>query len=193
MPSVEKFKESLTQFQVEDNIIKSINSGYEELVSSSPKKQKAAYFKQAIDIMDDNIPLDKSREILEWNACCKGGAREKASIAFRNENKELSLEEKLKKITKVPNMGKPLLNKDGTITIHAVEYWDGDRFACACSNFNKLKRDYPVSKNYCFCCGGHFKYHYEIMLGLTLKVKEVISSPLDSEGKNSCVFLFEVV
>ncbi|WP_312106083.1 hypothetical protein [Lachnoclostridium sp.] len=69
----------------------------------------------------------------------------------------------------------------------------GERFACACSNFNKLKRDYPVSKTYCFCCGGHFKYHYEIMLGVNLRVKEVVTSPLDSNGMNSCVFTFDIV
>lgn len=48
MPSAEKFKESLTRFQVEDHIIKSINTGYEELVSSSPKERKAAYFKHSL-------------------------------------------------------------------------------------------------------------------------------------------------
>ncbi len=108
-------------------------------------------------------------------------------------NKELTLEEKIKKISEVKYMGNPILNKDNTVTVHAVSYKENDKFACACSNFNKVKRDYQVSKNYCFCCGGHFKYHYEIMLGVKLEVADIISSPFDSDGNEPCVFLFKIM
>ena len=90
-------------------------------------------------------------------------------------------------------MGEPALNGDGSITLRAVSYYDGEKFLCACPNFNGVKRDYSVSKNYCFCCAGHFKHHYEIMLGLKLKTLEIISSPLDSRGKNPCVIKFGVL
>ena len=90
-------------------------------------------------------------------------------------------------------MGRPIRNEDGTITIHAVYYSDGEKFLCACPNYNGVKRDYGVSRNYCFCCAGHFKYHYEIMLGVKLKTLEVVSSPLDSDGKNPCIMKYAVL
>lgn len=44
-----------------------------------------------------------------------------------------------------------------------------------------------------FCCAGHFKYHYEIMLGVKLKTLEVLSSPLDSDGENPCIIKYEII
>lgn len=193
MPSPEKFKESLVKFDVSEDVISQINSGYEDIVSKTPKKTKAAYFKRAVEIMNEQVDSQKLQDIFEWNACCKGGAREKASKAFAKENAQLSLYEKLEKIKEVPYMGEPLRNQDGTITVKAVSYSDGEKYLCACSNFNGLRRDYHVSKNYCFCCAGHFKHHYQIMLGVKLKTLEIVSSPLDSDGKNPCVIKFAIL
>lgn len=113
--------------------------------------------------------------------------------AFAKKNENLSLEEKLELIKDVPYMGRAVKNEDGTITIHAVYYSDSGKFLCACSNYNGVKRDYSVSRNYCFCCAGHFKYHYEIMLGVKLKTLEVVSSPLDSDGKNPCIIKYAIL
>lgn len=193
MPSPEKFKKSLEKFGIGEDVISQINEGYEDIVDKTPKKTKAAYFKRAVDIMNEQVDAQKLQDIFEWNACCKGGAREKASKAFAKENAHLSMDEKLEKIKGIPNMGEPLRNEDGTITVNAVNYSNGERYLCACSNFNGLKYDYSVSKNYCFCCAGHFKHHYEIMLGVKLKTLEIISSPLDSNGENPCVIRFVIV
>lgn len=193
MPSYGKFQESLERFQVDKKIISQINEGYGIIDSKTPKKERASYFKRAIDIMNSCMDSEKIQAIFEWNACCKGGSREKASKAFAKKNKDLSLEEKLELIKNVPHMGKPVRNEDGTITIHAVYFSDGEKFLCACSNYNGVKRDYSVSRNYCFCCAGHFKYHYEIMLGVKLKTLEVVSSPLDSDGKNPCIMKYAIL
>lgn len=193
MPGVEKFKESLEKFDVGQELIAQINEGYQELVSRSPKKSKAAYFKHALELMTAQMEPQKLQAVLEWNACCKGGAREKASKAFAKESAHLSLEEKLENIKKVPYMGRPVKNDDGTITVHAVYYANGETYLCACPNFNRLRGACEVPKNYCFCCAGHFKHHYEIMLGAALKTIEIVSSPLDSCGKNPCVIKFAVL
>lgn len=193
MPSLEKFKKSLEKFGVDENIISQINEGYEDLVDKAPKKMKAAYFKRAVDIMNEQVDAKKLQDIFEWNACCKGGTREKASKTFAKENANLSIDEKLEKIKEVPNMGEPSKNEDGTITVNAVSYSNGEKYLCACSNFNGIKEEYAVSKNYCYCCAGHFKHHYEIMLGVKLKTLEIESSPLDSSGKNPCVIKFEII
>lgn len=193
MPSPEKFKKSLEKFGIGEKVISQINEGYEDTVDKTPKKTRAAYFKRAVDIMMEQVDSQKLQDIFEWNACCKGGAREKASKAFAKENEHLSIDEKLEKIKGVPNMGEPLRNEDGTITVKAVSYSDGEKYLCACSNFSGLKYDYGVSKNYCFCCAGHFKHHYEIMLGVKLKTLEIESSPLESNGKYPCVIKFAIL
>lgn len=195
MPCPEKFRETLEAFAVEPALVRGIFDGYETLVSSAPKARKAAFFKRALDIMDAQLAPDIVEQILEANACCKSGARLKQSKAFARDHAALSVKEKLAKIAQAPflRMGVPSLEADNLLRIDAVSYiWEG-RYACACSNFNKLKRDYAVSRHYCYCCGGHFKFHYQIMLGVTLKMREVVSSPLDTDGASPCVFLFEIV
>ena len=193
MPGLGKFQESFKEFDIDEKIITQLNEEFGVVDSKTPKKKRALYFKRAVDIMEENIEHEKFQEIFEWNACCKGGGREKASKAFAKKNADLSLEEKLELIKEVPNMGSPVRNEDGTITIHAVYYSDGGKYLCACPNFNGVKRDYSVSKSYCFCCAGHFKYHYEIMLGVKLQTLEVVSSPLDSEGKNPCILKYAIL
>ena len=192
MPCPEKFRESLLRFQVPQEMIQRVNEGYEDLVSSSPVQRRAAYFQRATTILAQSIDDGLMRRIYEWNACCKGGAREKASKAFAKENARLSIDERLQKIKDVPYMGQPVRNEDGTITVHAVYCSNGERFFCACTNFNDPKCDLAVSKQYCFCCAGHFRHHYEIMLGVKLKTVEIVSSPLDSGGKNPCVIRYAI-
>ena len=36
-------------------------------------------------------------------------------------------------------------------------------------------------------------YHYEIMLGVKLKLVEVISSPHDTDGEKPCAFRSEII
>jgi len=126
MPSFGKFQESLEKFNVDEKTISQINEGYGIIDSKTPKKERALYFKRAVDIMNECVESEKLQEIFEWNACCKGGAREKASKAFAKKNMNLPLEEKLELIKDVPYMGRPVRNEDGTITVHAVYYSDGE-------------------------------------------------------------------
>ena len=115
MPSPEKFKKSLEKFGIDKDVISQINEGYEDIVDKAPKKTKAAYFKRATDIMTGQVEVQKLQDVFEWNACCKGGVREKTSKAFAKENAHLSIDEKLEKIKEVPYMGEPCRNEDGTI------------------------------------------------------------------------------
>ena len=195
MPCPEKFAESLEKFDINQDIIDEIFDGYEDIVSKTPKKKKAAFFKRAIDILDKKVDKNTTQNLLEWNACCKSGARQKASKEFARKNSDLTLEEKLKKIRKAQymNMGEPWIIDNETLKINAVSYIYEEKYACGCSNFRRLKRDYPVSSHYCYCCGGHFKYHYEIMLGVKLELLEVVSSPLDTDGKEPCVFRYRIL
>lgn len=171
MPCPEKFNETLVKYGIDPAIIDEINEGFEGIASSAPKSVRAAYFSRATRIMDEKAPPDTTQAIYDANACCKSGARLKASKQFAKDNQALSLAEKLAKIPEVPNMGKPELNADGSITVRAVSFWYDDKFNCACPNFNGVKQDEPISKTYCYCCGGHFRFHYEKMLGAKLRVR----------------------
>ncbi len=187
----EKFRESLREFHIPVELIRQINNGYEDLNSSSNKKEKTAYFKRATDILTKNIEPDIVHRLYENNACCKGGIREKASKEFAKKYSTLSVTERIPHISEVLYMGVAKLESDGTFVVHAVNYVVGEKFSCACSNFNK-SGFHEKSKNYCYCCAGHFLHHYQIMLGVNLRTVEIISSPLDSDGKAPCVIRFAI-
>jgi len=192
MPSPEKFKESLQKFGVSEAICHEIDAGYETVAFKSPKSARARYFKRAIDILDAQVAPETVQALLDWNACCKTGQRHKAALAFAKRNCGLSLAEKLELIKAERYMGNPALNPDGSITVHAVAVLKDGKYQCVCSNFIGLKRDYEVSRHYCFCCAGHFRFHYETMLGCRLKTVGIESSPLDSNGAAPCVIRFEM-
>lgn len=193
MPCPEKFKESLEMYKIDNKIINEMNEGYEDLVSSSPKKEKAKYFRRAMNIFDKSVDCKIVTELMDYNGCCKTGAREKSSKAFAKENKDKTLEEKLTLIKNVRNMGVPKLLDNGNIYILAVQYFDGKKYRCACPNFNSSLEYLDTSKTYCKCCAGHFRYHYQIMLGVKLELIKVASSPLGSDGKDPCAFLYKIV
>lgn len=193
MPCPEKFKESLNMFKINESIQQEINVGYEELVSSSPKPDKAEYFRRAMTILDKKVSADVITQMMDYNGCCKSGARQKASVAFAKANKDKTLAEKVPLISEVRNMGKPTLISEDLLSILAVQYYDGVRYRCACPNFNSSIKYLDTSKTYCKCCSGHFRYHYQIMLGVKLELVEVTSSPLGSDGKDPCVFLYKII
>ncbi len=194
MPSPERFYEILLEYKVDPKVITKIKKGFPDTTLKVKKKIKAEFFKQALSVMETELGVDKTREIFEANACCKTGTRLKASKEFARINEGLGMEEKLIKISKAPymNMGAAVLDENGEIVVHAVNYIVDGVFCCACPSISR-QPVYPESKNYCYCCAGHFKYHYEIMLGCKLSVAEIVSSPLDSKGQNSCVIKFSVL
>jgi hypothetical protein len=62
-----------------------------------------------------------------------------------------------------------------------------DRYRCACLP----GADRPVPVTYCFCCGGHVKYHLQISLGRELDY-DIRSTALSSGGKFPCTFSFRI-
>ncbi len=195
MPSPEKFRETLAEFAVDEATVRRINEGYENVVSKTNKKIKSAYMKQALDVLNESLPRARVQEIIEANACCKSGARLKASKEFARINADIPIEERLTKISARPymNMGTAELDADGYLIVHAVSYHPEDRFECACPTLSRVKRDYDIPREYCYCCGGHFKFHYELMLGVKLELCEIVSSPHDTGGREPCVFRFRIV
>lgn len=193
MPSPKKFKQTLEESKLSQGIINDIYHGFEELKTKASKKIKFDFFKQAIEVMNLKLPKGKVKEILELNACCKSGVREKKSKEFALKNCNLNINEKIKIISSRPylNMGSAELDDNMSLIINAVSYRSQDKFECVCPTISKIKKDYSMPLKYCYCCGGHFKYHYETMLDLKMKLIEIISSPHDTDGQKPCVFRFE--
>jgi len=189
MPCPEKFTESLARFAIDPVISERILDGFHDLVSSSPKARKAAFFSRATAIVDDCLEWEKKCELMEYNACCKGGQRATAIKKFAKDHSSTDLAGKIIALADVPNMGCPRLHADGTITAHLMYMVDG-AYRCPCPNFHLLKMAVPVSPTYCLCCAGHFKHHYQNALGVRLKTKEIVSSPLSSMGRQPCVIAF---
>lgn len=195
MPSPEKFRETLDDFKIGQNIIDEMYQGFDGIVSKTNKKIKSAFFRQALDVMNEKLPPKQVQEILEANACCKSGARDKASKEFARINAEKAIEERLELISERPylNMGSAELDEQGRLLVHAVSYHPGEKFECACPTVSKVKRDYAIPREYCYCCGGHFKYHYEIMLGVKLELIEIVTSPHDPDSDEPCAFRYEIM
>lgn len=163
MPSPEKFREILDDFHVGQEIIDDMYRGFDKLVSKTNKKIKSAFFTQALDVMKEKLPSEKVQEIIEANACCKSGARDRNSREFAKTNAGLEMVDKLKLISARPylNMGSADLDENGFLIVHAVSYHPKEKFVCACPTVSKIKHDRAIPREYCYCCGGHFKYHYD--------------------------------
>lgn len=192
MPSVEKFRASLKHFRIPEEIIGRIDEGFEKLNDRSPKPQRAAYFTHAVTTMDETLDFAVQRDVMDWNGCCKSGARDKASRAFAAKYAALPLVQRLEKIGEVPYMGTAALDDDGTLVVHAVSFAGENGFRCACPTYHQTTLDTPLPAHYCLCCAGHFRYHYQLMLGVSLQTLEVVSSPLASMGREPCVLRFGI-
>ena len=65
MPSPEKFRETLDDFKIGQNIIDEMYQGFDGIVSKTNKKIKSAFFRQALDVMNEKLPPKQVQEILE--------------------------------------------------------------------------------------------------------------------------------
>jgi hypothetical protein len=186
--AVERFRNALQEVQVDEKSIAEIMAGYEKIRDGAKKETRAAFFIEAIKRMDKLLDNETCRDVRDACACSKGGYRLKASEKFAHEYVGRSLEEKLQAMWQA-KMGKPVLNADGTIT---TGIGDEGGFECPCPVFQGTNVKEPVSKTYCYCCAGHFRFHYQIALGVKLKTLAVESSALASSRELPCRFTFEI-
>ena len=148
-----------------------------------------------IDKMDELLTKEQRLAIMEKQGCCKGGQRDKDCRAFARKHAGKTVAEKLALMFEAENTVSPKLNVDGTFTITMSGYQNGKHkgnTTCSCPTIKKLKQPFSVSPTYCGCCAGHFMHHYQTMLGVTLHLKEIVSSPLDTNGEKPCSFTFEI-
>ena len=191
MPSIDKMKASMRELGIsEDKLLQFVDI-------SDPKGYRPELRIEFIDLMDKLLSEEQCLAVMEKQGCCKGGKRDKDCKAFGKEHKDKSLDEKLALMFTIEYMMNPKLNDDGTFTISWGEgYQNGvhtGKTTCSCGAIKKLKQPFTVSPTYCGCCAGHFLYHYQNALGVKLRLKEIVSSPLNTNGDKPCSFTYEII
>lgn len=177
----------------EETISKIMNVSYPKDKDDS-KQDLANFMAAAMQKCEELLDYDTISEVMFDRACCKSGLRLKNSRSFAKEHNNKTLEEKLSLLGNVKYMGKPFLNKNGDIESVAVGSYDRNNMICPCWHFKGAKPfNSPMPLSYCKCCAGHFRFHYQKALREKLRLKEVVSSILNSDGKSPCVFIYEIV
>jgi len=190
MTAIQRFKTALRESSLDTSEQAALIEGYEDLTDRVSRERRAAFFADVIARMDATLDLETRRDIRDACACSKGGWRLKAVQKLARDHADRSLEDRLTALRKITYMGKPLLNADGTITCGVG---DEGGFTCPCPVFYGLDVQEPVSLTYCYCCAGHFRFHYQIALDRKLVTRAVVSSALASLGEKPCRFVFEIV
>jgi hypothetical protein len=161
---------------------------------SNEKQDNADFYAAAMKKCDELIDFELLSEAMFDRSCCKSGFRLKNARQLAKEHGDKPLEEKLKLLGELKYMGKPTLDENGDILSIAVGSQGSHHMTCPCWNLNGCTpKDGKMPLSYCLCCAGHFRFHYEKALNVKLRVKKVVSSILNSQGKEPCVFLYEIV
>lgn len=188
MPTLKKIRDTMQMQKIDDEIMAQM---YFEADCNNPNN-----IISLIEKMDELLAKEQCLSIMEKQGCCKGGQRDKDCKAFAKEHGNKTLSEKLALMSTIQYMMSPYLNADGTFTITFGGYQNGvhaGKNTCSCGSIKKLKQPFSVSPTYCGCCAGHFLHHYQNALGVKLKLKEINSSPLNTNGEKPCSFTFEVL
>jgi len=190
-----EFEKNLKKAGVKDDIIDQIvNVPY--LKSDDEKQDNADYCAAVMTKCNELLDFDTIAEAMFHRACCKSGFRLNNARKIAKEHSDKSLEEKLVLLGQQKWMGHPHLTEDGDIYTEHCAGGGGDgkpaKIHCSCWRFNGCfpkERKMPV--NYCLCCAGHFRFHYQKALGVKLRVKKIVSSVFGRPSQY-CSFLFEI-
>ncbi len=161
-----------------------ILEGGEDVKKTDKPERKAEWLAGAMRRMDELIERETRYAIRESCACCLGGKRHEISRSIAK--RHATLEERIAAANEarfVFGHGVSQL-EDGRILVEFAEPGLAS-YSCACVK-NAQER---LSITYCYCCGGHARYHLQTALGRKLKV-QVRSSVLSSGGTRPCTFLF---
>lgn len=187
MPELKKIRESMQKAGIPDEITEQFD--FTELKGNRPEPVLAV-----INKMDELLTREQCLDIMGEQGCCKSGKRDRDCREFAKKYADRSVEERLRLVSEVEYMMTPQINDDGTFIVTMSGYQNGvhtGKTTCSCGMIKKLKQPFSVSPTYCGCCAGHFRYHYQNMLGVGIRLKAILSSPLNTNGEEPCRFLFE--
>jgi len=159
-----------------------------------------------IERMENTLDSDTLHQILDSNACTGGKKFLKQCEKIGKEIADKTLSERIAHVNSISSDSeKIILNADNTLSVK----WSFDnngKYKCVCSAVvitgvrvselaleNNNAGDCVMPLSYCYCCAGSGRRHLQLQLGVELKTKEVISSPINSKGQKPCEFIFEIV
>ena len=191
IPEVKSIKKTMFKKGIPAEIMAQID--FSELQGNQLKEVLAL-----IEQIDNLLTHEDCLSIMEEQGCYKTGEAHEMNLLFGRSHAGKSIEERISLLddkTVHPNV--PChVNDDGTLSV----FWEiGQKgnYQCVCSCYTQLKKEQPnmgnISKTYCGCCGGHIRHHYQNILGVKLRLKEIVSSPIISNGEKRCEFLFEIL
>ena len=180
MPSLKPLKTSMEKQKIPPEMMAQFDFAAD---SNDPRAVIAEISK-----MDGLLTKEQRLAVMERLGCCKTPRVTAPFKEFGRKYADKTVEEKLKLFDELKTGHKPPchLNPDGTLSI----YWDGK---CPCGLINKLPQPVDVTITYCGCCGGHVRHTLQYALGVRLRLKDIVSSAISSQGEKRCEFLFEIV
>ncbi|MCL1807052.1 MAG: hypothetical protein FWG31_05050 [Oscillospiraceae bacterium] len=189
MPNIKKMKETMVSLNIPPEIMEQMDWDADQ-TGNVPYPALAV-----IEKMDELLTAEQRLAVMEREGCCKGGKRDKDCKAFGKEHAGKPLAEKLPLLSNIEYMMTPRLNGDGTLTVTWGGHQNGvhtGKTTCSCGAVKKIKQPFTISPTWCGCCAGHFRHHYQNALKVKLRLKEINSSPLNTNGEEPCSFTFEV-
>lgn len=147
-----------------------------------------------INKMEKLLTKEQCLAVMEQQGCQKTGVALPANIAFGKKYADETLDEKIRlhnESTDIPHKVPCKLNPDRTLSV----YWSHGTQGCGCWRKIKKLPQQPsyISPFYCGCCAGHSRHHLQNAFGVKLRLKEVVSSRISSDGNKRCEMLFEIV
>jgi hypothetical protein len=182
---INELNNNLSENGVDETVRKRIMESGELVKNSDSFEEKAAWFYNAMNVMDELIADNNLKQnIREGCACVLGGWRHKF---FKEVNKKYSTtEERIKAVNDEHHILGHEIKIEGKGR-YIIYFWEEPLTEPKCSCFGKIKFDKEWSETYCYCCGGHVKHHLQTVLGKKVKVK-IVSSLLCSQGEKNCIF-----
>lgn len=179
---IEKLAQSLTGNGIDPAVIQRIMKDGEKIKQTDRNEKKAEWLFSAMKRMDKELGIEQRHKVRQECACCLGGKRHELCIRINKKSSDTTAailaanEAKLVFGHSVKEIEK------GT---YEVSFFPDDIDIKTCPCVKGLGKAMPIT--YCYCCGGHVKYHLETVLGKRLSVK-VIETVLSTIGKKGCRF-----
>ena len=185
MPYVSKIKQTMKKQKIPAEII----SQLPDPKDVNNPEAIIAFFNQ----MDKLLSREQCLSIMEQQGCSKTDTVAKPFREFGQKYADRTIEEKIEQLFDELQTGHKApcrVNPDGTLSIYWAHEEKG-KVRCVCRQRKGLSGQ--VSLTFCGCCGGHVRFTYQQALGVNLRLKEIVSSSLKSNGEKRCEFLFEIV
>ncbi|MDD3832208.1 MAG: DUF6144 family protein [Clostridia bacterium] len=194
-----QIRESYSSYKVGDLAVKLYLAGIsqEDLdyilqdgksIKMKPYDKLQAYLAQAMNRMEERLPMDKAIAIRQGCACCLVGKRDQLAKAIYKNNP--TIESRFEALSKERYIigGKAWKGTDG----YYVSYWSAKPvggYYCPCLKHTPTE---PMNKLWCECCAGHIKHHFETALGVKATC-QCITTILTSCGEDACLFRLNIV